>query len=424
MLTLTNARVFDGVAMLPGRRSVTLDRDRIVAVTDKPQQNAGETIDLGGLALLPGLISCHIHPDFFKYSIAIGQSGIPLGKELPPGVLMAIAIRTGRVLLESGFTGYVGASCSNDIDAQYKIAIAEGIVPGPRIRACSPHIGTTGDLNQRRHKWWMTYPTPGSDVFGDGPQELRKLVRECIRRGAQTIKIFATDGHDSGDTSRNMSRAEIAAIVNAAHERGAKVRAHACSKEVMLECVELGVDVIDHGDEIDAECIDAMAKTGTFWVPSQRYPETLLSIGYGDKILQAQLDSVRHMLPLAHKAGVRIILGDDYSGIFREHVKDDPVDHQVGCYGRELAYYGAIDGLSPSDVLRWGSKNPGELLVDPPAKVGVVAPGALADLIVVEGDPMADLGLFSRPEQVLKAVIRDGAFVLNRLPPQTQRVAA
>ena len=117
-------------------------------------------------------------------------------------------------------------------------------------------------------------------------------------------------------------------------------------------------------------------------------------------------------------------MGDDYSGVFRDVAKDDPLDHQVGCYGREFAYYAAIDGLSPAQVLTWGTKNAGELLVDPPGKVGVIQSGALADLIVVDGDPIADLGLLSRPEQSLKAVIRDGEVIIDRLPRTSKRIAA
>jgi imidazolonepropionase-like amidohydrolase len=193
---------------------------------------------------------------------------------------------------------------------------------------------------------------------------------------------------------------------------------------MILECIKLGVDIIDHGDDVDEECIEAMVAAGTFWVPSLIYPKCLLELGWGDAQMQARYDNVRRMLPIAQKAGVRILVGDDYSGVFREVLKDDPLDHQVGCYGREFAYYGAIEGLSPIEVLSWGTKNAGELLVNKPAKVGVVEAGALADLIVVDGDPTADLTLLARPEQTLKAVIRDGVIVIDRLPPRGKRMAA
>ena len=423
MLTLKNAKVFDGREWLPGRPAVRLEGDRIAAVGELPGES-GETIDAAGLTLMPGLITCHLHPDFYKFSLAEGLAGEPLGTEFPPGVMMAIGVRTCRVLLESGFTGYVGASCSNHVDAQLKLAIAEGIVPGPRIRACGHHIGTTSDLNDSP-KWWRRFEAPGTDLFGDGPQELRKLVREEIRCGVETIKIFASSGHGfSGRAVRNMSRDEIAAIVDAAHERAVRVRAHVTDKAMVLECIELGVDIIDHGDDVDEECIEAMAKAGTFWVPSLVYPKVLLELGWGDDAMRARYENVRVMLPLAQRAGVRILVGDDYSGVFRDQLEDDPLDHQVGCYGREFAFYGAIEGLSPEDVLGWGTRNAGELLVDAPARVGVIEPGALADLILVDGDPVADLSLLSRPQQALRAVIRDGDIVIDRLPPQQGRHAA
>ena len=429
MLSFTNARVFDGTAMRSELCTVTLDGARISAVARAEAPPPEGAIDLNGMVLMPGLITCHYHADFYKFTLAQGLAGDPLGKELPPGVLMAIAIRNARVLLESGFTGYIGAACGHDIDAQLKLAIAEGINPGPRIRACSPHIGTTADLNDSK-KWWRRMQTPGTDVFADGPEELRKLVREFIRRGAQTIKLFASRGHGfPSPFIRNMDRDEIEAIVKAAHGRGAKVRAHVADKAMIMECIALGVDIIDHGDEIDDEVIDAMAKAGTFWVPSLIYPKCLLELGWAEPGTQALYDNVRKYLPLAQKAGVKILPGDDYSGVFRDVLADDPLDHEVGCYGREFGYYGAIEGLSPADVLSWGTKNAGEALLDGEDRLGIVAPGALADLIIIDGDLLADLTLLARPQEALKAVIRDGAFVIDRLPPRsaapnTGRIAA
>jgi imidazolonepropionase-like amidohydrolase len=426
MLTLANARLFDGREMHPAKRNVTLDGDKITSISSQPAHASDKTIDVDGLTLMPGLITCHLHADFFRFSLAQGLAGEPLGKEFPPGVMMAIGVRTCRVLLESGFTGFVGASCSNDVDAQLKIAIAEGIIPGPRIRACGHHIGSTADLNDSK-KWWRRFETPGTDIFVDGIDALRKAVREEIRRGAETIKIFASSGRGfNGRTHRNVAHDELMTIVNTAHDRGAKVRAHVAGKEMVLECIALGVDVIDHGDEIDEECIEAMVKAGTFWVPSLIYPKLLLELGWGDPAgeMQRLYDQSRRMLPMAQKAGVRILVGDDYSGVFRDTIKDDPLDHQVGVYGREFAYYAGVDGLTASQVLGWGTKNAGELLVDGPAKVGVIEPGALADLIIIEGDPTMDLALLSRPEQSLKAVIRDGALVIDRLPPRSRRMAA
>jgi len=416
VLTLTNARVFDGTAFLPGTSTVTVTDGLITAIGAQPTQSGGEVIDIRGMTLMPGLISCHLHPEFYRFSPAQGQAGERPGKELPPGVLMAIGVRTCGVLLESGFTGYVGAGCAHDIDVSLKMAIAEGIMPGPRIRACSHHIGTTADLNDSQ-LWWKRYTSPGIDLFADGPQELRKVVREEIRRGAETIKMFASSGRGfNGRTMRNMARDEIECIVTTAHDLGVRVRAHVCDKAMMLECIELGVDVIDHGDDIDHEVIEAMLKAGTFWVPSMTYPKLLLDLGWdADGSVRAQYENARAMLPVAQQAGVRILIGDDYSGVFRDILDDDPLDHQVGCYGREFAFYGEIEGLAATDILRWGTRNAGELLLDEPGKAGVIAPGAVADLIVVDGNPADDLSILAQPQSHLKAVVRDGTFVLNRL---------
>ena len=177
MVTFANARVFDGTAMLPGLKTVTLDGARIAAVGDGP--GGADAIDLAGMTLMPGLITCHFHPDFYKFSIAQGLAGFPLGKELPPGVLMAIGVRNCGVLLESGFTGYVGATSGHDIDAQLKLAIAEGIMPGPRIRACSAHIGTTGDLNDSKN-WWRQMKTPGSENRSGSSMPMEVLPREAL----------------------------------------------------------------------------------------------------------------------------------------------------------------------------------------------------------------------------------------------------
>jgi imidazolonepropionase-like amidohydrolase len=418
MLTFTNARVFDGTQALSGLKTVTIEGDRIESVSDAPASS--EAIDLGGMTLMPGLITSHFHTDFYKFTLADGLAGEPLGKELPPGVLMAIGVRNCGVLLESGFTGYVGAACGHDIDAQLKIAIAEGIIAGPRIRACSAHIGTTGDVNDSR-KWWRRFDSPGTDVFVDGPEDMRKMAREFIRRGAETIKIFTSSGHGGlpWPVPRNMDRDEIAAVVQAAHHRGAMVRAHSATKDMIRECVELGVDIIDHGDEIDEEIIGMMAERGTFWVPSLRYPTCMIELGWADAALPGQVENVKAMLPVAQKAGVRILTGDDYSGVFRDVIEDDPLDHKVGAYGREFAFYGAVEGLSPAEVLGWGTRNAGAALTGGRDRLGVIEAGALADLIAVDGDPLADLSLLARPWDALKAVVRDGGLVIDRLSRDT-----
>ena len=122
------------------------------------------------------------------------------------------------------------------------------------------------------------------------------------------------------------------------------------------------------------------------------------------------------MLPVAQAAGVRILIGDDYSGVFRDAIENDPLDHQVGNYGREFGVLRCDRRAVAARRAQLGNRaTPVQLLVDPPARVGVIEPGALADLIIVDGDPVQDLSVLARPNDALKAVIRDGVVVIDRM---------
>jgi len=138
VLSLTNARVFDGSDMLPGRYTLSLDGNRIAGLSDRANTaTPGEQIDLGGMTVMPGMVTCHLHPDTYKWTLQDHLSANRLGKERPQGVMMAIGIRACKMMLESGFTGYVGAACSNDIDAQLKMAIAQDILITSESSSCN-----------------------------------------------------------------------------------------------------------------------------------------------------------------------------------------------------------------------------------------------------------------------------------------------
>lgn len=407
---LQNANIFDGdAACFHG--SCIVEEGAILWVGEAAPDIRPDDIvhDLGGHSLMPGLITCHLHPEILKYDIADFLAGSRLGKERPPGFLMACAIRTGRILIESGFTGYVGAACSHNIDAQLKMAIEEDVVPGPRIRPCGHHVGTTADNNDSRI-WWHDFRTPGIDVFADGPEGLRRMVREEIRCGAQIIKFYASSGQGIPGPrgTRNMSHDEIAMIVATAHDRGVPVRAHVTGRELIRECLELGVDLIDHGNQIDEACIEQMARQGTYWLPSLLFSRIALDQWPDPVEARETMDNLRHMLPIADAAGVRILLGDDY-GV-------DAMRHDLGVYARELRVYADETGLDPARILRWGMINAGELLTGESGKLGVLKPGAAADLIILSADPTRDVTVLERPDLYLLDVMREGRFHFGRLP--------
>jgi len=382
---LRSVNLLDGIRAPQPNRSVLLDGDRVAAIGDAASIDTrpGDAVfSLPGKTVMPGMVSGHFHATFDGATLDI----FPLGVDQPPGVLMLRAAKNARLALECGFTSVVGAGGGDDIDAQLALGIAQGLTVGPRIVPCSRNLGTTSGYIDLA-PWWYGMQNLGACRLGDGPDAFRAIVREEVKRGARMIKVFVTGGHGNVKTGqREFSRAELSAIVETAHERGARVRAHCAWKAHLLECVALGFDVIDHGDEIDAECIDVMARAGTFWDPSALYLQKLLELpalqGPETAALRdataRELENIGRWLTPAHRAGVRIVLGDDYGTAFMPH----------GTYAEEIAYYVKRLGVAPLDALAWATQNGGALAGF--AGLGTLEPGKLADLLVVDGDPSVD----------------------------------
>lgn len=407
---LRSVTLLDGVRPPQPNRSVLIDGDRIVAIDGGAgvETRPGDAVlSLPGKTVMPGMVSGHFHATFDGATLDI----FPLGVDQPAGVLMLRAAKNARLALASGFTSVVGAGGGDDIDAQLATGIALGLTEGPRILPCSRNLGTTSGYIDLA-PWWYGMQNIGACKLGDGPDAFRAIVREEIRRGARMLKVFVTGGHGNVKTGqREFSRAELAAIVESAHERGARVRAHCAWKPHLLECVALGFDVIDHGDEIDTECIDAMARAGTFWDPSALYLQKLLELpalqGPETAALRdasaRELENIARWLGPAHRAGVRIVLGDDYGTAFMPH----------GTYAEELAFYVKQLGVAPLDALAWATRNGGALMGIP--ELGTLEPGKLADLLVVDGDPSLDPTLLCDRGKI-RGVMLGGAWHRAPLP--------
>jgi hypothetical protein len=240
-------------------------------------------------------------------------------------------------------------------------------------------------------KWWWELGNKGAQVFASGADEFRALVRKEIKRGARMIKIFLSGGHAVPEYAGGMSlsKGELDAVLETAHSRGAKVRAHCSWKNVIKPAVAAGLDVVDHGDQLDDECIELMAQRGTFWVPSAFFtaqmlaPDAALSLATEEQMapLRTEFDNVLRRLEQA-TGGREDRDGDDYGIIVLPH----------GRYAEELAFYVKSGGMKPLDVLRWATKNGGELLGGHVA-TGQIKAGKYADLLVVDGDPSADIAL-------------------------------
>lgn len=410
----TNATLIDLDEGARPNASITLAGDRIEVVSfgpAAPVADGGRVIDLQGRTIMPGLFNCHYHAAYK----GVG-GGVPVGMEASPALLALRAARNLQLALEAGFTGVVSAGAPYAIDAGLKAAIAEGAIRGPRIMAGSRDISTTGHSQDLGYPWhWGPGQAPATNCR-NGADDFRLGVREEIKRGAEIIKIFLTPGHAAPGPSPELelTREELAAAVETARLRGAKTRAHIANRTGILTALEFGVDVIDHGDGLDEQCIELMLAQGAVLVPSMLFPYRLAQALHGNPYadeLRASTEQMLEILPTANKAGVKIVLGDDFGA--------GPLQH--GDYADELDFYVNVAGIPPLDVLRWGTRHGAELM-GRGHELGAVKPGALADLIVVDGDPLADIRVLQQKDRIL-AVLKGGAFEKDLLRASGVRTA-
>ncbi len=272
-------------------------------------------------------------------------------------------------------------------------------------------MSTSGHAGDRSYPPHWQVGALGAIRPSDGPDEFRRSVRAEIKEGAEIIKMFVTGGHGTIGPKEQveMTRGEMAAGIEAAHLRGVRVRGHIANREAILMGLDLNIDIIDHGDGLDDECIERMVETATPLVPSMMFPARLLesmggsALGFTDS-MRADIDAMAEVLPKANSAGVRLVLGDDYGAIFFPH----------GPYAEELAYYTNEIGISAVDVIRWATKHGAELM-GRGHELGTVAAGKLADLLVVDGDPITDIAVLQDRAKLL-AIIKDGRLVKDCLP--------
>ncbi len=403
------ANLLDGTSAAKPNMTVVVEDGAIthVAGDGTVMQQAGDTVvDLHGDTLMPGLVQSHWHGSYRGIDFACP----PVGLEKPPGYLMLVALKHAQMALAAGYTTVIGAATGDALDAQLKWAIEDGIVQGPRVIPCGRWLITTGDANDFPEFWWWGKLSKGAQEICDGPYEFRRAVRQEIKEGAEIIKIFADAGHALiyGKGHVSMAQDEIDAVVQAAHDRGKKVRSHVDTKRGILNAIESGIDLLDHADEMDEECIDAIVESGVSVCPSMYFPKAVIQrmvddgLGWEKKPMaveiQRDLDRMSRMLPYAAKKGAKFLIGDDWGTAMTPH----------GIYNKELELYVEV-GVPALDVIRWATANAADFL-GMSGKLGCVAEGATADLLVVKGDPSRDIKLLGHQENI-RAIVKDGKFV-------------
>lgn len=428
----TGANLIDGTNPARAGSTVVVDGDRIAWVGDDGAFRARDgdrVVPLAGMTLMPGMVQCHFHSHFGAFGE--GVTAPALGLEAAPPYLAMLAAVNAKTALDLGYTSAIGSSNSFAIDVSLKEAILTGMIRGPRYLAGSREIVATGEASDypNNRNFYMELGCTGLTRAANGVDGWRLAAREETGRGVDVLKIAAGPGHGSAPAVDYMypTRDELRAAVDEVHKRGRRARAHAPSRTSILECARAGVDIIDHADRIDSECIEAILDAGSVVVPSmlwsKRFLEVAESWDHDAHVLQisegfretpaqvrARIAAVRRdyeytleAIPAAAAAGVPMVVGDDFGTPLLPH----------GDYASELVLYVKELGIAPVEVIRWATAN-GALAMGRGDELGRIAEGFLSDLVVVDGDPLADIAVLGDRARI-RAVIKDGVFERDEL---------
>ncbi|WIX84151.1 amidohydrolase family protein [Amycolatopsis carbonis] len=311
-------------------------------------------------------------------------------------------MESAKSYLDSGYTMCLGAASAKDrLDVVCRDAINAGRIPGPRYLANGPEIAVTGGELVKGITW-----------FADGPDEMRKAVRRLIEIGVDQIKLSMT-GEEITGTQRAedtyMSDEEVAMAVTEAHRRGKRVCAHARSAESVKMCVRHGVDIVYHASFTDPEGMDLLeqAKDWVFVAPGVNWLIATLyeaaDFGFPQEAAEAvgykrELEKATAAMIEMHRRGIRVLPGGDYGFAWTPH----------GTYARDLQHFVERFEFTPMEAILAATAQGGEIMLRGD-ELGKVQPGYLADLLLVDGDPLADITVLQDKEK-LHAIMKDGRF--------------
>jgi imidazolonepropionase-like amidohydrolase len=395
----SGGELFDGTGADPRPADVVIDGDRIVSIGAPGTGDGDDSVDLTGRTLLPGLFDCHVHVLF---------SGVDLLREMqtPFSFRFFQAAQNLGATIRTGITSVRDAAGA---DAGVKLAVERGLVLGPRMQIAIDILSQTGGHGDEHFPCGfdiplLSTPYPGKPFnLVDGPDEMRRKVREFIRAGADVIKVATSGGVLSvgSDPRRAHFRpAELDVLVEEATAAGRFVMAHAQATDGIKNAVRAGIRSIEHGIFLDDEAIDLMLERGTWLVPTLIAPVWVLeSVDAGAALSDASIRKARETAAIhadsisrAIAAGVKVAMGTDAG---------------VGPHGDNLRELGLMTkaGMTPPQVLQASTQEAARLLgVDD--RLGTVEEGKLADLVVVSGDPYGFDDLRDRIEQVWKGGTR------------------
>ena len=383
---------------------VLVENGVVSEVSDKPIENSSaERIDLGGKTLMPGLVDAHVH-------VVATLVDLAANAELPSSL---VALRTSKIMNSMLMRGFTTVRDLAGADLGLKLAVEEGLIDGPRLIICGKALGQTGghtDYRSRFDNRLLHEASLGSlGRICNGIDEVRRGAREEIRNGADFIKIMANGGVASPTDPIHVlqySREEILAIVEEANNVGTYVAAHVYTDAAIRRAVECGVHSLEHCNLIEKETAELAARSGAIACPTLAAYEGLAMEGeaFGlkpDSV--AKIETVRtgglRSLQILHDAGVPMAYGSDLLGQLHKY--------------QSIEFTTRNKVLPAADIIQSATLNSAKLCCME-GKIGELTTGAFADLLVVDGDPLADIGVLEQHER-LKAIMKGGQFYKNEL---------
>lgn len=384
-------RIFDGRGQMRGDHGVMVDGRQIQSVAPLAEFEGyqGARVDTSGATLLPGLIDCHVH---LVYEGEANPSASMA--QLAPGQLVMRALKNAQNTLAGGVTGLRDCGGKDFLEFAVRDACNSGAQLGPTIMASGKVICMTGGHGNQNGR------------VADGVDDVIKAVREQIHAGSDLIKIMATGGvmtRGVNPEDAHYSAEEMAAGIHEGHRFHRTCASHAQGAEGILNAVRGGVDSIEHGIFMDQECIDEMLAKGTFLVPTLAAVKNIVAFkdqGVPDYVVDKAVrveDIHRQAIQKFYRAGGKIAMGTDAGTPFNFH----------GENALELAYMVDI-GISAIDALTISTGNGADLMGK--ADLGEIAAGKIADMLIVEGDPSADINQVAKRENH-RLVVKNGRAV-------------
>jgi imidazolonepropionase-like amidohydrolase len=389
---ITNGQLVDGTGGPPISDAAVLIRDGKITyagpVRSAPLVPAETTrLDARGGTIMPGLIEAHFHPTYFNVTHLED-----LDIKYPVEYVTLLAAANAKLALECGYTAARSGGSLFNIDVWLKKAIENDLVPGPRLAASGREICGVGGMMD----WNPDFRRIGMEglvLLVNGADEARAAVRKLVKDGVEWVKTYPTG--DAATPDRNdhhtlcMTFDEMHAVVGAAHNHGCKVTGHCRANQGIKNALRAGYDTIEHGTFMDPEALDLLLARNTPCIPALQFEHASIvrgpSFGHPQKVIDAHQETLDHGAESARlilKAGGRLGMGGDYGFAWNPH----------GDYAKELTFFVRHVGLDPLTVIKCATQTGAEI-IGRAHEIGTLAPGKLADILVVDGDVRSDISI-------------------------------